>query len=54
MLLVLFVIVGLPVATVDADSGDVSVDINNTVPLKVHNLPVAATFAIFNEYVTHV
>lgn len=43
--------VGLPVATVDADSGDVSVDINNTVPLKVHNLPVAATFAIFNEHV---
>jgi len=45
------VTVRLPVVTVDADSGNVKVDINNTVPLQVHSLPIATTFAVFEEYV---
>jgi len=45
------VTVRLPVVTVDADSGDVKVHINNTVPLQVHSVPIATTFAIFEEYV---
>jgi len=48
----LYCTVRLPVVTVDSDSGNTQVDANNTVPLKIHSLPVAATFAIFDEYVT--
>ena len=51
--LILFVTVRLPVVTVDTDSGDIKVDTDNTVPLKIYNLPVAASFAIFDEYVKH-
>jgi len=50
----LLVVVRLPVVTVDAESENVSVDVNNTVPLKIHSLPIATTFAIFDEYVLQV
>lgn len=50
----MFVVVCLPVVTVDGDSGDVSVDVKNTEPLKIHSLPVATTFAIFEEYVKQI
>jgi len=49
----LLVTVRLPVVTVDAESGDVEVNVNDSVPLKVNSLPVASTFAIFEEYVMH-
>jgi len=48
----LFVVVRLPNVSVDADSGDINVDADHTAALKMHNLPIAATFAIFNEYDT--
>jgi len=46
--------VRLPVVTVDAESGDVSVDFTNTVPLNIHSRPIATTLAIFEEYVMYI
>ena len=53
IIIYLCVPVRLPVVTVDAESGDVSVDFTNTVPLNIHSRPIATTLAIFEEYVMH-
>lgn len=41
----------LPIVAVDSDTTEVHVDVSDTVPLKIHSLPVSTTFAIFDEYV---
>jgi len=53
LLLALFTAARLPVVTVDEDSGKLNVDVKNTVPLTIHSLPIATTFAVFEKYVIH-